>query len=394
MYLIVLVTCLWTCVAVLVYTYLGYPVLVWYLARCFARRCTPPRCPDDAELPSLSVLIAAYNEEAVIEARIQNALALDYPREKLEIVVASDGSSDRTAEIVRRLESRTVRLLDYRCRRGKAAALNSAFTELRGEVVMLSDANTFTEPGAARLLARWFRDERVGVVCGRLILTDPVSGGNVDSFYWKYETALKRCEGRLGALLGANGAIYAIRRDLFSPIPEGTILDDMLLPLQCRLRTGCGLVYDSEAVAHEESAPDMASEFRRRSRFAAGSLQCIRSLWRLLDPRQGWVALAFLSHKVLRWLCPIALVGLAVSNLCLWQQPFFRWLLAGQAAFYLVALVAAFLPGRFLPLRVLRLTTLFTSMNVALLVGLWKALRGRQQAAWRRTARVAEAAGG
>ncbi len=380
----------WTCLAAVVYAYVGYPLLIWTLSRLFGRRGGGPPVPPPEELPSLSVLIAAYNEEAVLEDRIRNALDLDYPADRFEVVVASDGSSDGTAAIVRQFQGQGVRLLDYHPRRGKSSVLNSAFGELRGEVVLLSDANTHTDPDAALRLARWFTDPEVGVVCGRLVLTDPETGRNVDGMYWRYETFLKCCEGRLGALLGVNGAIYAMRKELFTPIPEKTLIDDVILPLRTRMRTGCELVYDRTAVAREETAPDVRAEFSRRVRFGACGYQAMTMLWPLLDPRRGWIALSFLSHKVLRWLCPFALLGVAAGNLALAGQPLYRALLALQAGFYLVAWGASYLPGRSRPARLLRMTTMFTSMNAALLVGFFRWLSNGQKAAWRRTARTAE----
>ncbi len=382
----------WLCAGVVVYSYALYPVVIWSLSRCFGRRARPPVTAGLYE-PTVSLLIAAYNEEAEIEQRLQSALEMDYPADKLEIVVASDGSSDATASIVRRYADRGVRLLDYRQRRGKAAVVNSAFSELKGDIIILSDANTHTDPQAARKLVRWFLDPQVGVVCGRLRLTDAATGRNVDGLYWKYETFLKKCESRLGALLGANGAIYAIRRDLFQPIPNDTIVDDLVIPLLAKLRTGCSLVYDGDAVAREETAPDITAEFHRRSRIGAGGFQSIAMLWRLLHPQHGWVAFTFFSHKLLRWLCPFGLVGLMLANLLLCEQRLYRSLLYAQLAFYWVAMLATFIPGQFRLLRPLRLTSMFTSMNAALMVGFWRWLRGTQKAAWRRTARLAEADG-
>jgi cellulose synthase/poly-beta-1,6-N-acetylglucosamine synthase-like glycosyltransferase len=344
----------------------------------------------------ISVLIAAHNEEAVIAERIQNALAMDYPPDKLEIVVASDGSEDGTAEIVRRFAYLGVRLLDYAHRRGKAAVLNSAIKEVNGDIVLLSDANTWIDPQSALKLVRWFHDPRVGVVCGRLVLTDSHTGRNADGAYWQYETFLKRCEGQLGALLGANGAIYAIRREVYAPIPNDTIIDDFVIPLLAKVRTDCAIVYDCEAVAREETAPDFASEFRRRSRIGAGGFQSIGILWRLLNPAHGWVAFTYLSHKVLRWLCPFFLIGMLVTNPLLWEHPLYFAILMGQVAFYLTALVGAYLPPHsrpLKPLRLLRLITMFTGMNMALLVGCWRWLRGSQKAAWSRTVRLAEVNG-
>jgi cellulose synthase/poly-beta-1,6-N-acetylglucosamine synthase-like glycosyltransferase len=380
----------WTCLALVVYAYAGYPILVWAFARAFGRRADPP-APADDELPTLSLVLAAYNEEAVIEDRLRNALALDYPSGKLEIVVGSDGSTDRTAEIVRGFADRGVRLLDYPRNRGKASVLNSATAEARGEILLMSDANTDIDRSAARRLARWFRDPGVDSVVGRLVLVDPATGRNADGLYWKYETFLKRCEGRLGALLGANGAIYALRRDLYTPIPAGTIVDDFVIPLLVKLRTGGRIVFDDEAFAVEETPPDVGSEFHRRSRIGAGGFQSVGMLWRLLDPRRGWVAFSFLSHKILRWLGPFFLIAVLVSNLLLCGRPFFRAALLVQAGFYATALLMAYVPSRSRWLRPLRLVTMFTGMNVALLVGFWRWLRGSQKAAWRRTVRVGEA---
>ncbi len=381
----------WACLGLVVYAYAGYPVLVWCLARLFGRRGRPAD-PADADVPAVSLLIAAYNEEAVIEDRLRNALALDYPADKLEIVVASDGSTDGTAAAVRRYADRGVRLLDYALRRGKAAVLNSAVGELRHEVVAFSDANTHFDTPALRRLVRGFADPAVGVVCGRLVLTDGQGGRNADGLYWKYETFLKAQEARLGALLGANGAIYGLRRELYTPVPDDTIVDDLVIPLLARLRTGCGVAYEPEAVAREETAADVGAEFRRRARIGAGGFQSVGLLGRLLDPRQGWLAFTFVSHKLLRWLCPFFLVGLAVSNLWLaGEAAIYQWALAGQAGFYAASALAARLPAGPRALRVLRLTALFTGMNLALLVGFWRWLRGSQQAAWARTARLAEA---
>lgn len=382
----------WSCLALVFYTYLGYPLLVWGLSRVFNHIAAPVH-GDDPDLPSVSLLIAAYNEEAVIEERLQNALAMDYPREKLEIVIGSDGSTDGTAGIVRRSVGGRVRFHDFARRRGKAAVLNASVPELEGEIIIFSDANTRVDSDAVRKLVRWFRDPRVGAVCGRLVLTDPRTGKNVDSLYWKYETFLKQCEGRLGALLGANGAIYALRKAAYTPIPDGTILDDLTIPLVAKLRTGCMIVYDSEALAREETPPELAAEFARRSRIGAGGFQSLGLLWGLLHPRWGWTALAFASHKILRWLCPFFLLGMLFSSLALGAYPLFRIALAAQLLFYLVSWVMAVIPIRSRLLRPLRLTTMFTGMNLALLAGFGEWLLGNQQGFWQRTVRPAEDVG-
>jgi cellulose synthase/poly-beta-1,6-N-acetylglucosamine synthase-like glycosyltransferase len=381
----------WACAAGVFYGYVAYPLLLCALARLFGRRRGPPGEVDANQLPSVALLIAAYNEQAVIEDRIRNALQLDYPREKLQIVVASDGSSDATAQIVRNHAGCGVRLIDNVHRRGKAAVLNSAITELSADILILSDANTHTDPQAARSLVRWFANPRIGAVCGRLILKDPVSGKNVDSLYWRYETFLKRRESDLGALLGSNGAIYAIRRTIYCPIPDQTIVDDFVIPLLAKVRFGCDIIYDPEATAAEESAPDVASEFRRRSRIGAGGWQAIGILWRLLNPLRGWVAFTFWSHKVLRWLCPFCLLLMLVSNAILAaSSPAYGMFLAVQLLGYGAALAGAYAPRRTPLVRLLRLANMFVAMNAALFVGFIKWVAGWQRGTWNRTRRVCE----
>jgi cellulose synthase/poly-beta-1,6-N-acetylglucosamine synthase-like glycosyltransferase len=382
----------WACAAAAAFTYVGYPVALWLLARLAGRRRQPP-CLKEADFPSVSLVIAAYNEETEIASRLENALAMDYPRDKLEIVVASDGSSDATCDIVRGFATRGVRLLDYPERRGKPAVLNATVGRLHGSIILFSDANTCIAADALRCLVRWFADPTVGVVCGKLVLSDPATGRNADGMYWKYETFLKRHEGELDALLGANGAIYALRKELYVPLPDGTIVDDLVIPLLARLRGNCSVIYDEEAVAHEETPAGLGAEFRRRARIGAGGFQSLGVLWRLLDPRHGWIALSFLAHKVLRWLCPLLLLALLVTNLCLWNEPFYQYALVAQVSFYTVSLLAGLLPPRLRLLKPLRLAAMFTGMNAALLLGFGRWLCGRQKAAWERTVRVAEMEG-
>jgi cellulose synthase/poly-beta-1,6-N-acetylglucosamine synthase-like glycosyltransferase len=265
-------------------------------------------------------------------------------------------------------------------------------TQIDTELVILSDANTQIERDAARTLARWFSDPRVGAVCGRLVLTDPATGKNADGLYWRYETFLKKCEARLGALLGSNGSIYAIRRQLYVPIPPNTIVDDFVIPLLAKLRTNFRIVYDCDAVASEETAADIRGEFQRRARIGAGGFQAIALLWRLMSPARGWLAFAFVSHKVMRWLCPLALLAMLVSSTAAaFTAPAYRLALIAQILFYLASLAAALLP-RARSLRPLKLATMFTSMNAALAVGFCRWVGGVRSGAWERTARAVEVA--
>ena len=378
----------WISALLVGYAYVGYPLAIYVLSRLFGHQRQPVDC-DDKQLPQLSLLVAAYNEHSVIAERIENALALDYPRDRLEIVVASDGSSDGTNEIVERYADQGVVLLAFPQRRGKSVVLNDAVGRLRGDVMLLSDANTMLDPQAARRLVRWFSDPTIGAVCGWLDLYDTRTGRNADGVYWRYENFLKRCEGRLDAVLGANGAIYAMRRALFQAIPADTLIDDLTIPLLAKLRSGCRIVYDQQAVACEETAPDIRAEFKRRARIGAGGFQAIARLWPLLHPRCGWTAFAFLSHKVLRWSSPFFLVGMLLSNLLLAGDPGYRALLLAQFAFYALAAVGSRIALQGRAGRLLRLPALFTTVNAALLVGFARWLRGPQNGVWVCTPRVA-----
>jgi cellulose synthase/poly-beta-1,6-N-acetylglucosamine synthase-like glycosyltransferase len=282
-----------------------------------------------------------------------------------------------------------VTVLEYQQNQGKAATLNHAIAHVHSDVIVFSDANSEFESDAIKELVRWFTDPTVTAVCGRLVICDPKTGRNVDSLYWRYETFIKRSEGRLHEVLGANGAIYALRRDRFVPIPPNTIIDDFVIPLLSRIHHGGHVIYEPAAVAHEESPSRIRDEFWRRVRIGAGAFQALTLLYPLLAPRNGWMAFSFLSHKVLRWLSPFFLLAALATNLLLLDEPLYRWTFAGQSLFYGVALAGHFLPARGLSFRLVRLTTMLAGMNLALLIGFLRFVFVPQTGAWKRTARAA-----
>lgn len=382
----------WSAVGLTAYAYFGYPVVVWLWSRCCPPAASRERHRVDAERsapsewPMVSLVISAYREEGVILQRLTNALLMDYPADRFEVVVGCDGAEDLTGELVRTVHDSRVRLIQFPERRGKASVLNDCIPQARGDIVVLSDANTMMEPQAIRRLVRHFHDAGVGGVCGKLVLTDPLTGRNADSLYWKYENFLKDCEGRLGALLGANGAIYALRKDLYDPIPPNTIIDDFLVGMRLYQR-GYRLVYDSEALAFEETPATIEAEFHRRARIGAGGFQSLVWLWPLLGPKHGRLAFAFWSHKVLRWCCPLFLIAGLAANLMLMGNPFYARLLVVHALFYLVA-VSGVGAARGRAWKPLRIPAMFVSMNSALLVGFWRWLHKSQDAAWKRTERT------
>jgi cellulose synthase/poly-beta-1,6-N-acetylglucosamine synthase-like glycosyltransferase len=377
---------LWGSLGSVAYAYAGYPLVIWGCSTLFGSRAAAGA--SDGVAPSVALVIAAHDEAEVIAERIRNALDADYPPERLSIVVASDGSTDGTASIAASFGPR-VRVLDRAERRGKAATLNEALATVDAEIVVLSDANTMFERDAIRRLVDRLADASVGVACGRLVLRDAQTGRNVDGLYWRYETFLKRCEGRLGGLLGANGAIYAIRRELIVPLPAGTVVDDFALPLLARIRSGCRIAFVDDAIAHEETAPSIGGEFRRRARIGVGGFQSLWMLRALLLPTQGWTAFAFWSHKVLRWITPFLLAAALLSAAALAHaSSAAQAALLAQLALYGVALLGAVAPRGWPASRVLRVATMFVCMNAALALGFLRWARGADTGVWRRTART------
>ena len=365
----------WISVGAVVYTYLGYPIVL-RLLRLFIRR---PIKREPVQ-PFVSILVPAYNENDVIAEKIRNVLAIDYPADRFELAVACDGPSDGTSDTVRPLaDGQRVRAFLFEKNRGKLHVLNDVLPQLRGEIVAFSDASSMLEPHALGELVKAFADPKVGAVSGvyRVRKKDAAHLGRQEDFYWKYETSLKKQEAALGSILGAHGSLYAIRKDLY-PFPDpGTINDDYVIPLRI-VQRGFRVAYEPSAVAYEE-AHEMGG-FGRRVRIMAGNFEQLREIRPLLWPPRPLMLFFFLSHKVSRLLVPIGLVSAAVANLALLDRPFYQVTAALQLCFYsLVALGGAWQ----LHPKVLRLPYYFCMINAAVLVGMYHALRGRHTLRWK-----------
>ena len=358
----------WLSLAALFYTYVGYPLLVWVLARLFGSE------PNRREIfPSVSLLIPCYEEERHIEEKLRNSLDLDYPKGRLEIVVASDGSTDRTDEIVRRFHSQGVKLLSLRSHLGKSAMLSRVVPRLQGRIIVFSDASSRLKSDALRLLVRSFADSKVGCVSGGYHLissSDLRSQG--EGLYWRYETWIKRMESMLHSILGAHGALYAVRKGLFRPLADGSINDDYLIPMRV-VTLGHRAVYDPEAVAWEQESTSVRGEFARRRRIAAGNCQQIGQLKELFNSRNGGLAFSFLSHKVLRTCAPFLMLALLASSFWL-SWPCSGIALALQLLFYLTAFLG-FLAQRWgWRWRLLSPCFYFCLGNLAMLAGVLRYL--------------------
>ena len=379
----------WIGLVVLFYTYLGYPLLLMLLNRFKAGR-SQSTFDKKGRLPPVTLLIAAYNEEKVIKEKIINALRLEYPENLLEIWIASDGSSDRTNDIVREFIGKNNRLhLLELPRMGKAEVINMSMAQLRTEIVVFSDANTEFSPDALKKLVMHFSDTGTGCVCGRLIYRNPgdIMSGKGESFYWRYETALKKMESKLGYIAGANGAIYAIRRELFEPLPPGTINDDFMISMQI-VKKGYKSIYEEEATAYEDVAPSVETEFRRHIRDGAGHYIAFYYLMPLLNPLLGTRAFTYWSHRILRWSAPFILIILFILNLMLVDYGFYGLIFALHAGFYVFAVFGMVtVKAKGLPFF-MHVPFYFCNLNFALLLGFIKAISGKQKMTWERTERA------
>src|SRR5215469_6859674 len=311
----------WVCFCALAYTYFAYPVCLFgmYLVTQAWRDCKYVVSANDRRtkhqnepmLPGVSLIVAAFNEEKDLPRRLQNLQELDYPADRMQVVIVSDGSTDATNEILRQAGSSNLETIFLDKNQGKATAINCGVESAQHEILILTDTSTVFYRDSVRKLVRHFCDPSVGTVCGTVQLIGSDESRNTEGAYWKYDRALRLMEGRLGATIVATGAIYATRRQCFVPLDPSTILDDLIIPLNAR-RAGLRIVHDPEAVAKEFSAESVANEFTRRVRLAVGSFRALSSLMTLrLDPLSAW---ALFSHKLLRWIVPFLLAGLLGSS--------------------------------------------------------------------------------
>ncbi len=391
----VLAWIVWLCLGAVVYSYVLYPVLLVItgaLVQGFRDvahvvRKRDRRSRKGGGLPQVAVVISAFNEERHLQQRIDNLLALDYPAELLSVYIGSDGSRDATGDILRRCNDPRIKAHVFEVNRGKANVLNDLVSRTSAPILVFSDANTFFAADALKSMLPHFANPRVGGVSGELRLLG-ASGDNQDSLYWRVEQLLKFFEARIGGLLGANGAIYAIRRELWKPLAPDTICDDFCVGMNVAA-AGYRMVYEPTAWAEEDTPASIGDEYQRRVRIGIGNFQ---ALWRhpeyLLRTSVGTVW-AYLSHKVLRWLAPhLLLVALAAALVLAWSSPTWAVLaaaLAGSIA-AAAALYAASRAGWRLP-SLLRIVAFLFALNWAFLVASTKFATGRYSGSWRRTAR-------
>lgn len=376
----------WASVAVVGYTYIGYPLLIAIVARI---RCGRNREVVPAFLPSVTLIIPAHNEERWIRHKIENTLELEYPRDLLQIVVASDGSSDRTVEIAREFESRNVALAAFEERHGKQEMLNLLVPKSLGDIVVMTDTNVLLRPDSVRMLVRHFADKHVGCVTGRrLCIQQPgVPQGAGENLYWRYESWIKRNESSLYSCLGAHGQLFAVRRAVFPHVEK--VGEDFYIPMKLLASTRLRVIYEPEAIAYTPAAANLAIEFERKTRAHVSFLLTLSLLPELLHPSKTPVWWQYISHHVSRMIVPPALVLMfGLSAALATSSRFYLALFVAQVIFYAFAAIGFVLARRDIRIKLFYVPFYFTFANAAVALALVRWPRRKYDYAWKRTERI------
>lgn len=374
----------WASVGLILYHHVGYPIALHALAGWIAQKCPELGC-EPADLPSVTVIVPAHNEEGVIAAKVRNLGELDYLRDRLTVVLALDGCTDATVAISRNLQEETrgldLRIVEYTSNIGKVAVLNDQIALAVSEIVALSDASALLDPQSLLKAVRHFSRPNVGVVCPTYALLRPGSEG--ERAYWEYQTRLKAAEGTVGVPMGAHGAFCLFRRRLWEPLEPDTINDDFILPMRI-VRRGYDAVYDPDIVAAEFETSTAQQDFRRRIRIGAGNLQQVLRLASLADPRRPGIAFVFLSGKGLRAFMPfvILIAAICLPVLALQEGAFYRYALAGEVAIAMAAFVGVMGVPRKAPRQALWVSYLVQGYAAGLL-GAMFLLCGLHKQAWK-----------
>jgi biofilm PGA synthesis N-glycosyltransferase PgaC len=376
---------LWAAIATVIYAYVGYGAAIWLLSQVVSK---PVRYSD--ELPHVTLLVAAFNEQDVIGKKIQNTLDLDYPVDRLEVLIVADGSSDGTCDAITAYADRGVKMLFQPERRGKNHAVNRAVQAASGSIIVSSDANAFFTRGTLKNLVRNFGDPQVARVAGeKRVASGDGTVGEAEGLYWRYESWLKVLDSRVSSVMGAAGEIFAIRKELFHAPPADAIIEDFMLSMGL-VQQGWRVVYEPTAIAHEEASPNATEEFKRKVRIVAGGWQAVFRMWPLLTPAYGLVSFQYVSHRVLRWtVVPFLLPLIAALNLALVTQPVYAALLVCQVGFYGLAALGYALEKRGKTWKPAYLPFFFVFLNWAALCGAWRFVTKTQAVTWERVRRPA-----
>jgi len=384
----------WLSLFIVFYTFLGYGIVLYALVR-LRRIFKGKRLPPDVgaeQLPSCTLIVAAYNEDSFIRQKIANTLALDYPAGKLQLLFVTDGSDDKTPDIIAGFPQ--IRLLHSPERRGKISAVHRAVEQTSTEVLVFTDANTFLNKDALINICRHYSDNKVGAVAGeKRVWAEDVADASAagEGFYWKYESALKKWDSELYSVVGAAGELFSVRKDLYNPVSKDTILDDFMISMLIA-RQGYRIIYEPESFATETASEDVSEELKRKVRIAAGGIQSILWLKDMLNIfKYGTLSFQYISHRVLRWtVTPFLLILALVLNIILAvtnDQDLYKLMLAAQVIFYGLAFCGYLVEKRQLRIKILFIPYYFCVMNYAVLAGILKFFRKQQSAVWEKAKR-------
>jgi cellulose synthase/poly-beta-1,6-N-acetylglucosamine synthase-like glycosyltransferase len=376
----------WITAGLLAHTYVLYPISLPVLSLLLPWK----RKQGNPNKFKVSMVIAAHNEEKVIEEKIRNTFDLEFPRKNMEILIGSDASSDRTNAIVSKFAP-DVKLFAFNQRGGKASVLNQLVPRASGDILVFCDANTMLLRNALQKLLAHFEDPSVGCVCGRLILHDAGNSalGIGESMYWNLESEIKKLEGKLGIVIGANGGIYAIRKELFERIPvDKTVMDDFFVTTRV-LKAGKEAIYEPQAIGSEETSLETYGEFHRKVRISQANFNLLPKYLPLLNPFRGLVAYGFFSHKFLRWIAPVLMLVLLASNAALLGAgPFYYAAFAAQVFMYFIAGLGYVRNGKTKNSKFMLIPFYFVSMNAALAWGMFRAMGNKDGGGmWKRIER-------
>lgn len=379
----------WVGILIVFYSYVGYGLLLFLLVRAKKLFVKPSFLKNDFS-PKITLMVAAYNEEAYIKDKIENSLGLDYPKDKIQYLFVTDGSDDKTPEIIQQFPE--IELMHKPERQGKIMAVERAIPNVTGDIVIFTDANTGLNKEALKNIVRHFANEKVGVVSGekRILNRDAdEAAGAGEGFYWKYESKLKKWDDELYSVMGAAGELFAIRTKLFEPIPKDSLIEDFYMSFKI-VQKGYKIAYEPDAYALEEPSASVKEELKRKIRIAAGGIQSIVRLKALLNPfKYGVITFQYISHRALRWtLAPLALPIIFIANMFLFQQGWvYKAVFAVQVLFYLAALLGYILEKKQIRLKLLFIPYYFCMMNYAVYAGFKRYLKGSQSVLWEKAAR-------
>ena len=372
----------WFYLSLIIYCYFGYPICLALISNFKSR---PVAKKEIA--PKVSIILSVWNEQDVIRRKLINLLALDYPSDSLEIIVGSDGSDDETNNIIRSFNDARIHFIERTDRRGKMIVLNELVSLARHEIIVFNDARQEIQKDAIYKLVANFADPSVGCVSGELIFRKKegttAQGINL---YWEYEKFMRNHEARIHSMLGATGAIYAIRKNLYHPVPKSVVLDDMYIPFRV-IESGYRAIFESEAKAFDNAAEDPKEEYRRKTRTLFGNFQIFQIFGRMFNPFKSPIAIQLFSHKLLRVVVPFLMVKLIFINLLLVNHEFYAWTMAAQILFYAMASVGLCTKGNQQGMvrniaKLCYIPYVFCLLNFSVFIGFWRFITSKQQITW------------